>query len=115
MDTITTQPAKAVVTTSNTKEEYVFRISRHSRGIIIKTSSNSELDDTLFLDSELDIAQDLLFTELSRILQTSRDMVKSDTKYVCPKCKKEVMQFSEQKNRWVCTHCKYEIPHYERS
>ncbi len=118
MDEIVVNRKNVTATKNEVQEDFVFRISKHNRGFVVKTSANLELSNTLFLDSERDIAQDIIFNEITRILQTDQDMLKSDTKYVCPKCGKEIMKFKTEetgKSYWFCSSCKYQIPHYKRS
>ena len=101
------------VPVTGAKEELFFRIIIHNRGFLLQTSNNSSIGNTLFLDTEKDIAQDLIFNEIQRVLHTETDVSKKDTKYVCPKCGKEAMVF--EKDAWLCPSCKYKICHYQRS
>ena len=119
MDVITKKVSEAITTKNQIQSDYIIRITKHKRGFVIRTSENLELTDTLFLNSERDIAQDILFNEINQILKTDEDKRKSDTKYVCPKCGEEVMTFKAgkkgEKSYWACPGCQYKIPHYKRS
>ena len=64
MDEIVVNRKNVTATKNEIQEDFVFRISKHNRGFVVKTSANLELSNTLFLDSERDIAQDIIFNEI---------------------------------------------------